>query len=160
MEIFRTDGHLTDEALAALVRGGDMEELSRLEAAEHLAFCDLCLQRYTESLEGTELLTPLHSCRESLWKRVRLRTFRLAASRYATAAAAVVLALTVVWGSGSLDFLPRLRLPEERPAISQRLSSWPERWSSSLDRAVSGFNDIFSGPGTQRPGAPQGGNHS
>ena len=35
-------------------------------------------------------------------RRIRERTLHLITSRYATAAAAVVLALTVVWGSGAL----------------------------------------------------------
>ena len=43
MERFHTDGHLTDEALAALIRDGRPDELSRLEIAEHLSFCDVCL---------------------------------------------------------------------------------------------------------------------
>ena len=89
MEPFRTDGHLTDETLAALARGRELDELTRLEAAEHLAFCDACLQRYTDLLATAPLLVPAHSCRESLWVRVRRRTLRLVTSRYATAAAAV-----------------------------------------------------------------------
>ena len=47
MTCFRPDGHLTDAALTALVRGDCLEELDRLELAEHLAYCDQCLQRYT-----------------------------------------------------------------------------------------------------------------
>ena len=50
MVCFRPDGHLTDEALAALVRGDALTEMDRLELAEHLAYCDQCLQRYTELL--------------------------------------------------------------------------------------------------------------
>ena len=74
MDLFRHDGHLTDEALAALVTGMPLDETARLEMAEHLAYCDLCLQRYTDALAGTPLLMPEHSCRESLWRRVRART--------------------------------------------------------------------------------------
>ena len=140
MDVFRADGHLTDEALATLMQGGGLTELERLELAEHLAFCDQCLQRYTEALAGAPLLTPQTSCRESLWRRVRMRTWRLVTSRYATAAAAVALALTVVWGSGNLQFRPSL--PPERPAAS-RLMDWPERWNRSLDRAVSGVSEFF-----------------
>ena len=40
MTCFRPDGHLTDAALTALVRGDCLEELDRLELAEHLAYCD------------------------------------------------------------------------------------------------------------------------
>ncbi|MBP3485722.1 MAG: hypothetical protein J6J81_02685, partial [Oscillospiraceae bacterium] len=62
MDIFQHDGHLTDEALTALAAGESLDETARLEIAEHLAFCDLCLQRYTDALAGTELLTPEQSC--------------------------------------------------------------------------------------------------
>ena len=58
MTCFRPDGHLTDAALTALVRGDCLEELDRLELAEHLAYCDQCLQRYTELLSEGPMLTP------------------------------------------------------------------------------------------------------
>ena len=157
MEPFRTDGHLTDETLAALARGRKLDELTRLEAAEHLAFCDACLQRYTDLLAPALLLVPAHSCRESLWVRVRRRTLRLVTSRYATAAAAVALALTVVWRSGRLDFVRLPIPPEDRPSVSEGLQRWSARWSDSLDSAMSGFNDFFSGLGRWTP-PPQGGN--
>ena len=37
MERFRADGHLTNEALLALIRQEELSELERLEIAEHLA---------------------------------------------------------------------------------------------------------------------------
>ena len=74
MEIFRHDGHLTDGALAALVAREPLDETARLEIAEHLAYCDLCLQRYTSALAGAPLLAPERSCRESLRRRIRART--------------------------------------------------------------------------------------
>lgn len=145
------DGHLTGEALEALIRGSGLDELGRLEAAEHLAFCDHCLQRYTDLLAGTELLAPEHSCRESLWARVRARTLRLLTSRYATAAAAVALALTVVWGSGRIDLVRKPVLPEDRPQVAQGLREWTAKWSDSLDGAMSGLNDFFDGLGRTQP---------
>lgn len=159
MEIFRHDGHLTAEALAALAAGAELEETARLEMAEHLAFCDLCLQRYTDLLAGTELLTPEHSCRESLWRRVRARAVRVFTSRYATAAAAVALALTVLWGSAGVTLpeglpLPeRPSLPEDRPTVSEGL----RKWNESLDSAMSGLNEFFNGLG-RRTLPAQGGN--
>lgn len=102
MELFNPGGHLTDEALRASAEGQELPELSRLEIAEHLAYCDRCLQRYTELLDQAPLLCPARSCKESLWRQVRKRTIRLLTSRYATAAAAVALALTVLWGGVSL----------------------------------------------------------
>lgn len=157
MERFRADGHLTDEALAALVRDEDLDELGRLEIAEHLSFCDSCLQRYTDLLAGTELLAPERSCQKALWARVRTRTLRLVTSRYATAAAAVALALTVLWGGQELSF-SRPAAPEPRSPVAERLHSWPERWNDALSETLSGVTDFFDG---LRPESnAQGGNHS
>ncbi len=142
MERFRDDGHLTNEALTALVRDDGLSELSRLEIAEHLAFCDLCLQRYTELLAESDLLTPQRSCNETLWARIRMRTLRLVTSRYATAAAAVALALTVLWGSQEITFSP---LPESHPAAAERLHSWPERWNDALNETLSGVTGFLDG---------------
>lgn len=155
MEHFRDDGHLTDQALAALVRGEALGDLARLEIAEHLAYCDDCLQRYTDLLADDSLLSPAHSCRESLWVRIRLRTIRLVTSRYATAAAAVALALTVLWGSAAIS------LPQRRPAlpeVPQQLQYWPERWSDSLNGALSRFNAMFDDLGGAASRPVQGGN--
>ena len=150
MERFRTDGHLTNEALAALVRDDSLDELGRLEIAEHLSFCDLCLQRYTDLLCGAELLAPERSCQKALWARVRTRTLRLVTSRYATAAAAVALALTMLWGGREIQFT-HPALPEPRPAAAE-LRAWPERWNDALSETLSGVTDFFDG---LRPG-----NHS
>lgn len=127
MTLFDSHGHLTDDALSALIRQEPMEPLEQLEIAEHLAFCDLCLQRYTEQLEREPLLTPAVSCREPLLRRIRARVFRLLTNRYATAAAAVLLALTLLWA----DRLPAVSRWEEAPAtdVTQPL---PERWDSAL----------------------------
>ena len=149
MEYFRPDGHLTDEALAALVRSEPLDELVRLELAEHLAYCDDCLQRYTDLLAEDALLSPARSCRESLWVRLRMRTLRLVTSRYATAAAAVALALKVLWGSTGVKLPEAPPLPE----VSQRFQSWPERWNDSLRGALSQFNDLFDDLGGGRPRA-------
>ena len=142
MEIFRHDGHLTDEAFSALVTGAPLDETARLELAEHLAYCDLCLQRYTGAMAGAPLLVPERSCQESLWRRIRARTVQMFTSRYAAAVAGVVLALTLVWGSGYGSFrLPDL--PEDRPTVSDRL----RKWNESLDNAMSGVNEFFDGLG-------------
>ena len=73
MELFREDGHLTDQALEALVSGRELNELGRLEVSEHLAFCDLCLNRYTQQLMDEGLMTPAHSCQDTIWWRIRQR---------------------------------------------------------------------------------------
>lgn len=146
MMVVRGDGHLSDEALAALARNEDrLEELERLEAAEHLAFCDACLQRYMALLEDEEaLLAPEHSCQKTLWARVRSRALGDLAGRYATAAAAVTLALTALWGGCGME-LARPVLPEDRPSVSEKLAEWPGELNDSLRQTVSGLSAFFDG---------------
>ena len=141
--VFREDGHLSREALAALARNEDrFGELERLEIAEHLAFCDDCLQRYTLALEDGALLVPERSCQKALWARIRSRALRLAVSRYATAVAAVTLALTVEF--------TRPAFPEDRPSISRRLTGLTGDISDSLRETVGGVSDFFDGLNTRR----------
>nr|WP_325211362.1 hypothetical protein [uncultured Oscillibacter sp.] len=148
--VFREDGHLTQEALEALAKNEDrFGELERLEIAEHLAFCDYCLQRYTLALEDGALLVPERSCQKALWARIRSRALRLVTSRYATAAAAVALALTVLWGGERVEFT-RPALPEDRPSVSQQLTGLTEDVGDSLRGAVGGLSDFFDGLSARR----------
>ena len=71
MEQFDCGGHLTDEVLLCLIQETPMDELERLEIAEHLAYCNLCLQRYTELLADAPLLIPDRSCQDTLWQKLR-----------------------------------------------------------------------------------------
>lgn len=141
MKIFRSDGHLRQEALYALVQNQPLEELERLEIAEHLAFCDLCLQRYTDALTKEPLLLLQRSCRDTIWRRIRSRTMRLLTSRYATAAAAVALALTLLWSDHPV---PKF-ITAERPMLEERIDNWAERWSNSIGDIMEHFNHFFEG---------------
>lgn len=142
MNIFQSDGHLRQEALYALAQNQPLEELERLEIAEHLAFCDHCLQRYTQALGESTLLTPAHSCRETVRQRIRSRTLRILSSRYATAAAAVALALTLLWSD-----LPVSKITTaERPTPEEHMDDWAERWSDSIGGIMEHFNHFFEGP--------------
>jgi len=123
-----THGHLTGAALTALIRQEPLDPLERLEIAEHLAYCDCCLQRYTLLLEQNPLLTPAVSCREPLLRRIHQRTLRLLTNRYATAAAAVALALTLLWGGGRLPLISR----QENVPLTEAVQPLPERWDSAL----------------------------
>ena len=75
MELFLENGHLTDEALRAAVDGA-LDEMGRLEAAEHLSFCDACLVRYTDLVEDDVLLTPSQPLAEGVLERVRRKAVR------------------------------------------------------------------------------------
>lgn len=69
MELFDKNGCLTDEGLQALQAGG-LDELGRLETAEHLAYCDKCMDRYTALLTADALETPPNSAHKAVMAAV------------------------------------------------------------------------------------------
>ena len=97
-ELFCEDGHLSDAGLQALL-DGRLDELGRLEAAEHLGFCQPCLERYTALLTGDALREPGADLAPTVAWRLRQKSLRVNLRRYAAAAAAAAVALTL-WGSG------------------------------------------------------------
>lgn len=100
MEWFRDDGCMTEAGLQALL-DGQLDELGRLEAAEHLSYCDHCMDRYTTLLTADALETAprgMHSAvMGGVWARLMQNTY----GRAAVAGVAAVLALTM-WRSGAL----------------------------------------------------------
>ena len=146
MELFDRDGHLTDAALSAFSSDAPLSELERLEIAEHLAFCDQCLMRSMGLFTDEALLSPEHSCRDSIWRRIRMRAVRILASRYATAAAAITIVFTL-WGFGvfggilhGAEQLAAYTPPEHPPVISQRLAEFGETLNDGFIR----FSDLFT----------------
>ena len=55
MELFREDGCMTDAGFRAMM-DGQLDELGRLEAAEHLSYCDQCMDRYTARFRTADAL--------------------------------------------------------------------------------------------------------
>ena len=98
MELFREDGCLTDEGLQALV-GGSLDEWGRLEAAEHLSYCDRCMDRYTALLTGAVLEQPPRDLSRPVSRAILIRLMQNVYGRMAVAGVAAVLALTI-WRSG------------------------------------------------------------
>ena len=141
MKLFQNNGHLTDEAIRALTRGEDLDELTRLEMAEHLSFCDECLERYTAALENAPLFSPQGRCTQGVWRRIRARAVRLLTTRYAAAAASVAVALILVWGTPPVERAP---LPP-RSTVTERLEQLPQRWSRSLDGLSEHFGTFLDG---------------
>lgn len=107
MELFKKDGHLSREGLNALVAGG-LNELERLETAEHLDFCDDCLEAHMALLTEEVLVSPEKPLAEPVLRRLgrKGKTRRVLWARYGTVAVAACLAL-VVWGVSSM-LLPGL----------------------------------------------------
>ena len=120
MELFDADGCLTDEGLRAL-QAGQLDELGRLEAAEHLAWCDKCTDRYTALLTADVLQEPPHSAHKAVMAAIWVRLMQNTWGRAAVAGVAAVLAFTM-WRSGTIGQLLDFK---------QQLHSWIPETSQS-----------------------------
>lgn len=154
MTPFYADGHLCDEALDALIRESPLEELTRLEIAEHLAYCDRCLARYTGRLAAVPLSAPETGCQSALRRRIRR-----VPGRWAAAAAAVALALTMLWSGVRFPAALEGRSPwqETAASLSGTMEDLSRDWNGSWEQIFSGFTDLWDGTG---PHTTQGGIHS
>ena len=114
-------------AQAAVLTAGQLDELGRLEAAEHLAYCDKCTDRYTALLTADALTDPPRDVRRTVMSTIWVRLMQSTYGRAAVAGVAAVLALTM-WRTGALTFvtdhgsdlqalLPTVQvtLPEKQP---------------------------------------------
>lgn len=94
MDLFLGNGHLSDDGILSIINE-KLNDLERLEASEHLSFCDDCLVRYTNMLDNAELYTPVEPILPPLKARMRQKLIKVVFSKYATAAAAVAIAVTL-----------------------------------------------------------------
>lgn len=117
MELFDEKGCLTDEGLHALI-AGELDELGRLEAAEHLAYCDRCLERYTALLTPEAVEQPPHPLTMPVLHSVCARIMQNTAGRAAVAAAAAAVALTF-WHTGVFQLPKVLHEQAVRQAAQQ-----------------------------------------
>lgn len=121
MELFYPDGCLSQQGLHALLEGR-LDELGRLEAAEHLAYCDKCMDRYTALLTEDVLQEPPRSVRSSVMTSIWVRLMQNTYGRAAVATVAAVLALTM-WRTGVF---------EQVSNSSKQLKAWMPSSSQTL----------------------------
>lgn len=142
--LFDTAGCLTQSGLEAL-RDDRLDDLGRLEDAEHLTFCDRCLARYTALLESIQLSAPMRDLIPQVQALMRLRTFRVMTNRYVSAAAAIALALAL-WRFGMFGGVPGTApRPQEEPrqkaSISRMLSDTLNGASQGLQNVLGSIQD-------------------
>ena len=75
-QLFDSIGCLTTDGLQAL-QADRLDDLGRLEAAEHLTFCDRCLARYTALLDSIRLSAPMRDLIPQVQALMRLRRFAM-----------------------------------------------------------------------------------
>ena len=145
MELFREDGCLSDEGLHALT-AGQLDELGRLEAAEHLAYCDKCTDRYTALLTADALADPPRDVRRTVMSTIWVRLMQSTYGRAAVAGVAAVLALTM-WRTGTLEQILH---------TGQQLNTWLPQTTQQTEPELLGkpVNDKAPQPSTAPLGKP------
>ena len=141
-KLFEEDGHLTIYALEALVRDEPLDELSRLEISEHLAFCDQCVDRYTAMLTEGVLLPPEEPMASSVIKRLRQKARRAFRSRYTSAVAAACLTL-IFWNLGIFQVEPSQN-GKFAEYLYQSVDSFHEKTTAFTDRVTQGLDQILN----------------
>ncbi len=142
-ELFQEDGHLTDWGLQALV-DEQLDEMQRLEASEHLAFCACCMDRYLDKLTGDVLLDPPQDLQLPVARGVRGKLLSQNARRWATAAVAAALSLTL-WGTGVFQWIAPPR-PDAavRPGQTQQEQPWWMKEPDQTQKSEIGLTEWFS----------------
>ena len=144
MELFEENGCLSDEGLHAVI-GGQLDELGRLEAAEHLAYCDKCMDRYTALLTADVLQNPPQPARKAVMATIWIRLMQNTWGRAAVAGVAAVLALTM-WRTGTLDQIL---------LAGQQVRSWtPETTQTEPERLGKPVEDTRPEPSDAPLGKP------
>lgn len=126
MELFYPDGCLSEQGLHALLEG-ELDELGRLETAEHLAYCNKCMDRYTALLTADVLQEPPKSVRSAVMTSIWVRLMQNVYGRTAVATVAAVLALTM-WRTGVFEQISNgsKQLKVWMPSTSQTLPETAE----------------------------------
>lgn len=160
MELFRDDGCMTDEGLHALL-DGRLDELGRLEAAEHLAYCNPCLERYTALLAGAAVEQPPQSLQGPVLCTVWTTVMQNVYGRIAVAGVAAVLALTM-WRGGAFDLIITgreyltSRAGQDSVPPGSAISTLWEHTESIVDNSVGRVLDAWDTmlDAVSRPGSP------
>ena len=144
MELFDEKGCLTDEGLHALI-AGELDELGRLEAAEHLSYCDRCMDRYMNMLTPEVIEQPAHSLATPVARTLWVQLMQSTLGRSAIAAVAAMLALTF-WANGLFNLPQTLKNRQPgKPQTTQTQQANPlhDAWEACSDFWTGNMNFDF-----------------
>ena len=116
-------GQVAIDAGFRAMMDGQLDELGRLEAAEHLSYCDQCMDRYTALLTADALETPPKSMQGAVMGTIWARLMQNTYGRAAVAGVAAVLALTL-WRSGALQQITQYGAGRETVLETDQSQLW------------------------------------
>lgn len=100
-ELFDNDGHLTDIAFM-LLDSNKLDDLQRLEIAEHNSFCDECLDRYIGYVEKSELMIPSEVMKKKIENKILVSNRKLYLNQYISVAIAACFTM-LFWVTGAFN---------------------------------------------------------
>lgn len=143
---FDTEGHITDRGFQMLIHE-ELDETPRYELAEHLDFCDRCVERYTDFLVDDSLMVPREEIAPTVMEKLKHRARMVILSRTARVSIAACLAL-VIWvgGASRLQFVQ----PDKGNfgQTNQKAFSLQQAFQGAnegLDQIFSSFNAFLRG---------------
>lgn len=100
-ELFDNDGHLTDIAFM-LLDSNKLDDLQRLEIAEHNSFCDECLDRYIGYVEKSELMIPSELMKKKINNKIFVNNKKICLNQYISVAIAACFTM-IFWITGAFN---------------------------------------------------------
>ena len=116
-------GQVAIDAGFRAMMDGRLDELGRLEAAEHLSYCAQCMDRYTALLTADALEKPPKSMQGAVMGTIWARLMQNTYGRAAVAGVAAVLALTL-WRSGALQQITQYGAGRETVLETDQSQLW------------------------------------
>lgn len=141
-ELFSHDGHLTDYAFRALIDDKPLDELSRLEIAEHLSFCDECVLRYSELLTEDVFTEPEETVVPTVMERIRTRARLIFFNKYVAVVMAASIAM-VLWVTGVFDSVTSEEMLKTVGYISESSDSFGKKATGFVQGISDGVSDIL-----------------
>ncbi|MEG1932741.1 MAG: hypothetical protein RR075_06490, partial [Pygmaiobacter sp.] len=129
------------DGFAVLLRG-ETDTLGSLELAEHLAFCDLCCEKYANLLSDDCLLAPPAPLAPSVLTRLHQKARLIFFNRYLKVGLAASLAMAL-WFTGTGTGIIQLSgtpaptaAPVGKPSSVQRIMARQEKESAAMQASL------------------------
>lgn len=137
-ELFDKEGHLTDNAFAMLA-DNKLDELQRLEIAEHNSLCDKCLDRYITYVEKSEVITPSEIMKKRILNKISFDTKKFYLNQYISVTISACFAM-LFWITGAFSVSNNYKLISFTNGFAQKTVEITQNISNKFNQT---FNNII-----------------
>lgn len=140
---FKLDGHIAEEGFQRMLKN-QCTTLERLELAEHISFCNPCLERYLSLVEQGKLLIPKEGMKEDVLQKAQKDWFGDFRKRLAQATVAASIFL-MCWSVGGAVTRVDHSFLWLTGRVEQTRESITEKWNGFTEKAFGGYWDLLDG---------------